>query len=244
MAPIRVTVWNEYLDEKQKPPAREIYPRGIHTAVAEALREDPRFLVRTATLEQPECGLSEETLRETDVLFWWGHSAHERVPEATADRVCHRVLEGMGFVALHSGLFSRPMNRLIGTRMACRYREAGERERMWVVDPAHPLCQGLDVCLEIPHSEMYGEPTGLPAPDELAFISWYAGGEVLRSGCCYHRGQGRIAALTPGHEEYPIYYLPQIRTLLRNAAAWAYHPHSGISYPTGDTPPLEPLKGE
>jgi len=241
MAPIRVTVWNEYLDEKTKPLAIQCYPQGIHTALAAAFAGDGRFSVRTATLQEPGCGLPEELLAETDVLLWWGHSAHEQVPWELADRIAARVHGGMGFVALHSGLFSRPMQRLIGVRMACRYREVGERERMWLVDASHPLGEGMGPCIELPQAEMYGEPTGLADPDELVFISWFEGGEVLRSGGCYRRGQGRVVYLTPGHEEYPTYHLPLVQQLLRNAAAYAYNSRAGRVFPTGETAPEEAL---
>ena len=55
---------------------------------------------------------------------------------------------------------------------------------------------------------MYGEHFDIPAPDELVFVSWFPGGEVFRSGCCFRRGAGRIFYFRPGHETYPTYHQP------------------------------------
>ena len=140
--------------------------------------------VRTATLDEPEHGLTEGVLAETDVLTWWGHMAHDEVSDEIVDRVQQRVLEGMGLIVLHSGHFSKIFKRLMGTTCNLKWREAGERERLWVVEPGHPIAQGLGEYFELPHEEMYGERFDIPAPDELVFLSWFQGGEVFRSGCC------------------------------------------------------------
>ncbi len=72
---IRVTVWNEYLHEVQFPEIAEVYPKGIHGCIADFLRE-AGMEVKTATLKEPEHGLTQEVLDNTDVLIWWGHMAH------------------------------------------------------------------------------------------------------------------------------------------------------------------------
>ena len=244
MQKIRVTVWNEFIDEKRRPVVRDTYPEGIHEAIASFLREDGRFEVRTSTLDEPDAGLSDPLLDGTDVLLWWGHVAHHAVPDGRVDRVLARINEGMGFIALHSGFYSKPMVRMVGPRMTGAYREDGEKERVWVVNPAHPICEGLTDRIEIPHSEMYAEPNGVAAPDELLFISWYPGGEVFRSGGVWYRGRGRVFGFTPGHEEYPIYRQPEIQRVIRNAAAWAYNPPSGYVYRKGAVEPLEPIRPE
>lgn len=240
MQKINVTIWNEYIDEKKYEHIKAIYPEGIHIAIASFFLQDKRFAVTTATLDMPDAGLPDDLLEKTDVLLWWGHVAHQQVPADRIMKICRRVLDGMGFIALHSGMFSLPFQNLIGPRMNLHYREVGEHERIWVVNPAHPICEGLDSYIEIEHSEMYGEPTGLADPDQLIMISWYAGGEIMRSGGCYFRGRGRIFYLASGHEEYPIYDHPQIQQVLRNAAAWAYNPGKS-TYITGEAVPLEPL---
>ena len=221
---IRVVVWNEFLHEKENAVVREIYPDGLHNAIAQGIGEDADVEVSTATLEEPEHGLSQARLDETDVLVWWGHKAHAKVDDAIVERVAQRVHEGMGLLVLHSGHFSKIFKRLMGTPCSLRWREAGERERLWVINPSHPITQGIDKAIELPNSEMYGEPFLVPEPLETVFVSWFEGGEVFRSGLTYQRGAGRIFYFEPGHETYPIYHDPNIRRVLRNAVRWAYNP--------------------
>jgi trehalose utilization protein len=68
---------------------------------------------------------------------------------------------------------------------------------------------------------MYGEVFDVPAPDELVFVSWFTGGEVFRSGCCYTRGRGRIFYFRPGHETHASYHHPDVRRVIANAVDWA-----------------------
>lgn len=216
----RVTVWNEFRHEKANPKVAEIYPRGIHEALAAPLRA-VGLEVATATLDEPEHGLDRRRLDATDVLVWWGHRAHDEVTDEIVRRVHQRVLEGMGLVALHSAHFSKIFKTLMGTGCDLKWREAGERERLWVVDPTHPITAGLPEQIVIEHEEMYGEHFDIPPPDELFLVSWFQGGEVFRSGCTWRRGQGRIAYLRPGHETYPTYHNEQVQMLILNAIRWA-----------------------
>ncbi len=221
---LRITVWNEFYHERNKEDVRAVYPDGMHQVIAEGLRIHlgDSATVHTATLDEPEHGLTQQVLDETDVLFWWGHMAHDQVEDAVVDRVQVRVLDGMGLVVLHSGHASKIFTRLMGTGCMLRWREAGEKERLWVTSPSHPITQGLtDEFFELPQAEMYGEFFDIPQPDELIFISWFAGGEVFRSGCTFRRGAGKIFYFRPGHETYPIYYNETIRQILANAAKWA-----------------------
>ena len=220
MTPIRVTVWNEYLHEMD-PRIASIYPEGIHGAIARMLGQEEDLLIRTSTLAMPECGLSDELLNHTDVLIWWGHVAHERVSDEAAERVKRRVLEGMGFIVLHSAHLSKPFVRLMGTVCRSKWRENDEKERIWVIEPSHPIAQGIPEYIEIEHEETYGERFEIPAPDEVVFISWFSGGEVFRSGCTFRRGAGKIFYFRPGHEEYPVYYREDIAKILSNAVRWA-----------------------
>ena len=242
---LRITVWNEFYHERNKDEVREIYPDGMHEVIAEGLRDrlGDAASVRTATLDEPEHGLTEQVLSETDVLYWWGHMAHDKVEDAIVDRVQQRVLQGMGLVVLHSGHASKIFQRLMGTGCMLRWREAGEKERLWVTSPSHPIAAGLtDEFFEIPAAEMYGEFFDIPQPDELIFISWFSGGEVFRSGCTFRRGAGKIFYFRPGHETYPIYYNDTIRMVLANAARWAAPDASvyrGEAIEIAD--PLEPL---
>lgn len=221
MPKINVTVWNEYRHEQSEPRIREVYPDGIHGAIAEALSQHPQFSVRTATLDMPEHGLTDDVLNETDVLIWWGHMAHGDVSDEVAEKVCKRVLAGMGFIVLHSGHLAKPFVKLMGTCCRSKWRENDEKERIWVIEPAHPIAKGLPEYIEIAEEETYGERFDIPTPDELVFVSWFSGGEVFRSGCCFKRGNGKIFYFRPGHEEYPVYYNEHIRKILCNATEWA-----------------------
>jgi trehalose utilization protein len=179
------------------------------------------FNASAATLDEPEHGLSEAVLAQTDVLLWWGHMAHGEVQDAIVDRVQKRVLEGMGLIVLHSAHFSKIFKRLMGTSCNLKWREIGEKERLWVVSPGHPITAGIDNYFEVPHEEMYGEYFDIPQPNETVFISWFAGGEVFRSGVCYQRGKGRIFYFRPGHETWPTYYQPEVLRVIANAVQWA-----------------------
>lgn len=219
---MRITVWNEFLHEQRNPQVAELYPDGIHGAIAAALgAARPEATVRTATLEEPEHGIPDTVLDATDVLFWWGHLAHHRVDDARVERVYARVMAGMGLVVLHSGHLSKVFRRLMGTSCNLRWREADDRELVWTVAPTHPIATGVPHPIVLPRHEMYGEFFDIPAPDELVFLSSFSGGEVFRSGCCFRRGQGRVFYFSPGHETYPVYHDPVIGRVLGNAAAWA-----------------------
>jgi len=237
---IRVTVWNEGIHEKKSEKVRRVYPEGIHGAIADHLRKQAGIeVVATATLEEPEHGLTEAVLAKTDVLIWWAHIGHDQVRDEIVDRVWKSVLEGMGLIVLHSAHYSKIFKRLMGTGCGLRWREAAEMERLWVIRPGHPIADGLPAYFELPHTEMYGEVFDIPQPDELVLISWFEGGDVFRSGCCWHRGKGKVFYFRPGHETYPIYYDPNVLRVLANACHWAarrppFNPQSPYS-------PLVPL---
>ncbi len=221
MNKLRVTVWGENVHEHTNELVKSIYPKGMHTVIADGLAEAPDIEARTATLQEPEHGLTEEVLAATDVLTWWGHCAHGKVEDTIVDRVQKRVLQGMGLIVLHSGHYSKIFKRLMGTSCSLTWREAGEKERLWVCNPGHPISQGIDKYFEIPNVEMYGEPFGIPTPEEMIFISWFEGGEVFRSGATWKRGNGKIFYFRPGHETYPIYYHDTVKQVLKNAVRWA-----------------------
>ncbi|WP_435361755.1 ThuA domain-containing protein [Haloarchaeobius sp. DFWS5] len=236
---IQVTVWNENVHELEEEDVAERYPDGIHGAIADGL-EAAGYETTTATLQEPEHGLTEAVLDETDVLVWWSHCANGDVSDEVASRVVDHVHDGMGFIPVHSGKNSKPFTRLMGTTCNIKYRHGGETERVWVADPGHPIADGLGEYFEVPQTEMYGEPYDIPEPDRTVFISWFEGGEVFRSGVCYRRGRGRIFAFRPGHEEYPIFYQDEIRQVLANAVEWAA-PSEGSDAVWGEVDPIEPL---
>lgn len=239
---MNVLVWNENRHEKTNQVVAENYPKGIHGAIAEFLqRED--VVVKTATLDEPEHGLTDERLNKTDVLVWWGHKAHGDVNDEIVERVQQRVLEGMGLVVLHSGHFSKIFKKLMGTSCDLKWREAGEKERLWVVDPSHPIAKGVGQYFEIEQEEMYGEHFDIPTPDELIFVSWFAGGEVFRSGCTFKRGKGKIFYFRPGHETYKTYYNENVQRVIKNAVKWA-KPSETETHTYGNVRALEKISAK
>jgi trehalose utilization protein len=223
MPPIHVTVWGENVHERTEDDVRARYPRGIHGAIADGVGEalGDAVTVSTATLDEPDHGLPQAVVDGTDVLIWWGHVAHDDVEDAVVDRVHDAVLGGMGLVALHSSHYAKVLRRLLGTSCSLRWRNDGERELVWTVDPAHPIAAGVPHPIVIEAHEMYGEHFDIPAPDELVFVSSFAGGEVFRSGCCFRRGSGRVFYFSPGDQDYPIYHHADVRRVIANAVGWA-----------------------
>ncbi len=238
--PIRVLVWNENVEEKRKPEVLQIYPEGLHGAIADVFRDQDDIEVRTATMDQPGCGLNAAVLDRTDVIVWWSHHAFADVPEETVNLVTDRVLNGTGLIVLHSAHFARVFTQLMGTSCNLKWRNIGENERLWVMAPGHPIAAGIGEYIDLPQEEMYGEPFDIPVPDELVFVSWFKGGEVFRSGCCFVRGKGRIFYFRPGHETYPTYRNPDIQQVLRNAVRWAAPVRSAPKV-FGKHQPLEPI---
>lgn len=236
---MNITIWNEYRHEQENETIKQIYPDGIHQVIADCLSSEHN--VTTATLDEPEHGLTDERLNKTDVLIWWGHKAHDEVNDEVVEKVRQRVLQGMGLIVLHSGHFSKIFKSLMGTSCDLKWRESDDKERLWVVDPTHPITESLPSYIELTQEEMYGEHFDIPTPDETIFISWFEGGEVFRSGVTYKRGKGKVFYFRPGHESYPTYYHPQIQQVIKNGVNWA----RPIETPTpeyGNARPLEPIK--
>lgn len=223
---IRVTVWNEAEHETLDASVKEIYPAGMHGAIRDGIAGllGDQVTIRIATLAEPDHGLSEEVLAQTDVLTWWGHRSHQKVSDEVVERVRKHVLAGMGLLVMHSGHASKIFTRMVGTGGTLIWRNEAERELVWTVTPSHPIAVGVPNPIIIPHQEMYGEPFGIPQPDELVFISSFEGGEVFRGGCVFYRGNGRIFYFSPGDQEYPVYHHPDIHRVLANAVCWLAQP--------------------
>lgn len=218
---INTLVWGENVHETTNKVVAELYPTGMHNCIADALNKNENITATTATLQEENHGITAERLAKTDVLIWWGHCAHGDVSDEVVELVTEAVWSGMGLIVLHSAHFSKIFKRLMGTPCNLTWREAGERERLWVTSPNHPIAKGLPNHFELENEEMYGEPFGIPEPLETVFISWFQGGEVFRSGVTYKRGAGKVFYFRPGHETYPTYYDKNVQTVLSNAVNWA-----------------------
>ncbi len=237
---INVLIWNEFRHEKKNPVVQQLYPDGMHQTIGKFLSAHADLNVATATLDEPEHGLTEAVLDKTDVLIWWGHTAHQEVRDDIVKRVQAHVLAGMGLIVLHSAHFAKIFQALLGTHCSLKWREAAEKERLWNIAPAHPITAGIGEYIELPQEEMYGERFDIPEPEQVIFISWFQGGEVFRSGCTWQRGHGRIFYFRPGHETYPTYHHEQVLRVILNAVRWARR-RVTIPFACPNAQPLEPL---
>ncbi|WP_436951642.1 ThuA domain-containing protein [Staphylococcus xylosus] len=235
---MNITIWNEFRHEQENEDVQAVYPNGIHHVIASFLTDD--HTVTTATLDEPQHGLTDDVIAQTDVLIWWGHKVHEEVDEEVVEKVKQKVLEGMGLIVLHSGHFSKIFKSLMGTSCDLKWREADEKERLWVVDSTHPIAEGIDSYFELEKEEMYGEHFDIPSPDETVFISWFEGGEVFRSGATFKRGNGKIFYFRPGHESYPTYYNLNVQKVIKNAVKWAFNSNTP-RHQYGNVQPLEQI---
>lgn len=241
---IRVTVWNEGIHEKTSNEVAGVYPAGIHGCIKNFLSAAEDMTVQTATLSQRRCGLSDEVLENTDVLIWWGHMAHDKVPDKLVEKIHKRVLAGMGLIVLHSGHHSKIFRSLMGTTCNLRWRDA-DRERLWCINPTHPIAKGVPAHFSLTVEEMYGEQFDIPTPDEIVFLGWFAGGEVFRSGCTWKRGLGKIFYFQPGHESNPTFHNENIQKIIINAVRWAnpdFAIKEPIDCPNKKIPPEERYK--
>ena len=234
---MKVVVWNENLHEKTKPIVTQNYPGGIHGYLKSVLECDD-VEVTTATLDDPECGLTDEVLDETDVLVWWGHVRHHLVPDEVVERVHKHVLSGMGLIVLHSGHYSKIFKKLMGTTCSLKWRD-GARERIWTIKPNHPIAAGVDETFVLDPEEMYGEMFDIPTPEEIIFLGWFKSGELFRSGCTWTRGHGKIFYFQPGHETNTAFQNENVQKILKNAIRWACPVKKNIAITCPEFKPVE-----
>jgi trehalose utilization protein len=237
--PIKVTVWNEYMDEQRVPEVASVYPGGLHTTIADFLNRDGEISAGVSLITDAEQGLAEQVLDNTDVLIWWGHCHHDKIDDLYVKRVVDRVQRGMGIIFLHSSHKSKPFMGLLGTTGSLGWREAREKSRVWTAAPGHPIADGIPQQFLLEHEEMYSEPFGIPEPETTVFISWFEGGNVFRSGVTFRREYGKIFYFQPGHETFPTYHQPQVQRIITNAVKWA---RPVIRVQSLDCPQLETLE--
>ncbi len=237
---IKVTVWNEYgsfqFNDKE---CVEAYPNGLHNHICEYLNLEEDFEAKVSLQDDAEFGLSEEVLNNTDVLVYWAHRRHHEVPDEIAERIKDHVNRGMGVVFLHSAHKSKAFMQLLGTSGSLKWRERGERERIWLANPYHPIASGIPEHFELEHEEMYGEPFDIPEPESTVFIGWFKGGNVFRSGVTYRRGAGNIFYFQPGHETYLSLVDENVKKIVKNAIRWAKSPVRLEKLVCPKTPELE-----
>ena len=237
---IRVTVWNEHRHEQQDPAIAAVYPQGIHGQIASFLQNELRSPEMRRLMQLPGMRVRDAyRLAHYDENL---RTAAQAVEQGVVERIQQRVLKGMGLIVLHSGHMSKIFKKLMGTSCDLKWREAEEQERIFVIDPTHDIVKGIPESFMLEKEEMYGEHFDIPAPDETLLLSWFAGGNVFRSGITYKRGNGRIFYFQPGHESYPTYYHPHIQTIICNGVT--YCAPRGNSYPVyGNEKNIYPITG-
>ena len=241
---IRVTVWNEFRHEKTKENVKALYPNGLHAVVGEFLSATGDMEVTLAALDDEAQGLPDEVLENTDVLVWWGHMAHKEVSDELVAKIQKRVYLGkLGFVGRHSAHHSKPFRAIVGTNGNLQWGR-NQREVVWNLMPSHPIAAGIPDHFIIEEEEMYSEPFYIPQPDALVFGSWFEDGNILRSGCCFIRGAGKVFWFQPGHETCKSFFNPYVRRIITNAVYWAVPSVDGQSV-TDKCPHItEPIIGE
>ena len=240
MDKIRVTVWNEFRHERDEERIKNIYPKGIHGCIADFLSECDDLEIRTATLDEPDHGIPNEVLDNTDVLMWWGHMAHGEVSDDRVQYIRERVYNGgMGVVVCHSGHHSKVFKTLVGATGNLCWGDNCQ-EIVWNLKPSHPIAAGIPEHFILDVEEMYGEPFYIPDPDDLVFGSWFESGHIFRSGCTYTRGVGRIFYFQPGHEECKSFYNPYVQQILKNGVHWVAPTKLGDQKPS-ECPYVHPV---
>ena len=228
---IRVTAWNEFRHEKSNEYVKSIYPDGIHGLIKQFLETQDDIEVTLAALDDPENGLPDEVLNNTDVLIWWGHMAHHEVPDALVEKIRHRVYtKGMGLIVLHSGHHSKVFRQVVGTNGNLSWGR-DQKEIVWNLLPSHPIAAGIPDHFTLTTEELYCEPFYVPQPDALVFGSWFEDGFIFRSGLCYLRGAGKVFYFQPGHESCPSYHNQYVQKIITNAVRWAKPAEFGYDIP-------------
>lgn len=235
---INVTIWNEYRHEKSDENVAKLYPNGLHAAIGEFLSKNDDMKITLAALDDPDQGLPDEVLNNTDVLLWWGHMNHGEVKDDLVERIRQRVyVGGMGFIALHSAHHSKPFRAIVGTTGNLLWGD-NQKEIIWNIMPSHPIAEGIPAHFELPEEELYAEPFQIPQPDAHIFEGWYEHGYVFRTGCTFLRGAGRVFYFQPGHETCPSFYDANVQRIITNGVRWAapndfgYEIESGCPYVT------------
>jgi trehalose utilization protein len=223
--PVRVLIWSERTE-----PA-EVYPDGINGALLKFLGGNKAFDAKAANLADPDQGITDEILSNTDVLVWFGHRKHADVTDATNNLILKHVKErGMGYLPIHSSHYAKAFQRILQDIAADRGRPVegtpgkwgfvkneGKPERIHILTPKHPIAKGLKD-FTIAKTETYANPFNAPEADVKVLEGRYEGGPQDGSdGLLYQYGKGKVFYFRPGHETYPIYFQKEVQQVLKNA---------------------------
>jgi len=217
---LRVLCWSEMTEPES------VYPKGIHGTVADVLNKLPNVKATVASLNDPDQGVSDAVLAQTDVITWFGHQKHGQVRDDRVDAIVKRMREnGLGFFALHSSHYSKVLKKSLNSSGDLGGVGDGGMETVYVINPKHPIAKGVSD-FTIPAEEFYDEPFGIPDDHTLVFISVFEKkspeGKVrkFRSGACFEVGKGRLFYFRPGHETFPTWHMPEVHKIVQNATLW------------------------
>ena len=214
---IRVTFWHEFRHEKTSEVVKAIYPDGLHAYLKSQLECDD-IEITLAALDDPNQGITDELLENTDVLMWWGHMAHKEVDDELVEKIRQRVYSGMGFLPLHSAHHSKPFQRIIGCTGNLRWGR-NQKAIVWNLAPWHPIAKGVPMSFQITE-ELYSEPFYIPKPDDIVFATWFEDGNIFRGGITYRRGLGKIFYFHTGHESVESLKDENVQRIIKNAIYW------------------------
>lgn len=215
----KVLVWSEGTAPKN------VYPNDINAAIAEGLKPLKGWEVQAVSINDPDQGLPDDLLNSASALIWWGHQRHGDVKDELVAKIKTRVTEeGMGFIATHSAHYSKALKAILGTPCGWSYyTDDGAKLDMVVKAPTHPICKGVKD-FTIPHTERYGDPFQCPTPETVLFDGIYTmkddKTEHCLQGFTWTIGKGRVMYFQPGHEGYPIYFMPEVQQIFRNGVQW------------------------
>ncbi len=215
--PIKVTFWHEFRHEKTKPEAKALYPDGLH-AYLKSILECEVIEITLAALDDPNQGITDELLNNTDVLMWWGHAYHKEVDDELVEKIRQRVYAGMGFLPLHSAHHSKPFQRIIGCTGNLRWGR-NQKAIIWNLAPWHPIAKGIPMSFQLTE-ELYSEPFYIPKPDEIIFGTWFEDGNLFRGGLTFRRGLGKIFYFHTGHETVDSLKNENVHRIIKNAIYW------------------------
>lgn len=218
---MRILIYNEGRDERNKPEVLTIYPKEIGGALSHIVSQIPNSeIIDILSMYNVKEKLTNNLLESVDLLLYWSHGGNSQFPDELAKLIQDHVLRGMGFVVLHSAIGSKPFKALMGTTCSIHYRH-DDFERMTCCNPLHPIAAGLPLHIELDKEESYGEYIDVPKPDDIIYLGWFDSGEVCRSVMTWTRGYGKVVFIQPGHETNSSYHNPYIQKLIVNSCIWA-----------------------
>jgi hypothetical protein len=146
--PVRILVWDE-----QQPEQKQAYgDKFLGETIAASLQTRPGLSVKSASLRDPQQGLSPEILDQTDVLVVWSHIRVREQDDVIMESIVQRVMKGqLSLIALHSAHWHKVFVRLMQERtkadamQQALHAESAQHVAARHQEGAHVLGAGRDV---------------------------------------------------------------------------------------------------